>query len=199
MRGLVSALTLGLCALGLAACTETVATAPPAVAPPTHIAARPGVSPQGAPFAVASVAGAPAAFSQRFANELQAAAAARNVAIAPPETARYVARIYLTAFPVEGGAAVAIVSDLFDAQKRRQQRLEDAILVKGSSADPWSLVDDKTLAAAAGRSAENIAAFLTNTPEAIAGAPRPVPPTPPARTAGADTLPASALGYAPLR
>jgi hypothetical protein len=202
-RWLACALVLGLCASGLAGCTETIGSAQTNVAPPTQIAARPGVSPRGASFAVASVDGAPTALTQRFSTELQAAAAARNVTISPPESARYLARIYLNAFPVEGGAAVAIVSDVFDSARRRQQRVEDAIIVKGAAADPWSLVDERSLAAAAGRSAETIAAFLTNTPEAIAaaGAPRPAGAAPLGGTPVADAggLPASALGYAPLR
>ena len=49
----------------------------------------------------------------------------------PPAKARYLVRGYLTASPIEGGAEVDVVWDVFTPDKKRAQRLSDAIAVKG--------------------------------------------------------------------
>ena len=87
---------------------------------------------------------------------------------------------------------------MFDGQKRRLQRLEDALILKGSAQDPWALVDDRALTAIAGRSAQDMAALLTNTPEAIAsGAVARATPAGPFPAAAAP--PARALSYTAVR
>ena len=191
-RQLAGAFILAGLAAGLSGCNETVgALQPDTRAPQPRIQARPGVSPRGATLAVASVDGPPLAIAQRFDQQLQTAAASRDVVLTDPPTARYLARGYVNAYPVEGGAAIAVVWDVFDGQKRRLQRIEDGVLVKGAAADSWGLVDDKTLAAISGRSAEDLAAFLTNTPEAIAAGAvaraTPTGPFPPIAPATAGT------------
>ena len=143
------------------------ATAPVANA---RIAPRPGVSPRGAPVAIAQLEGAPDELLQRFGRETNAAAAARDVVNVEPGAAAYLARGYLAAYPAEGGTIVVCILDLYDKGRRRVQRLEDFIVVKGAAANPWAVVDAGALAALAGRTAGSLAAALTNTPEAIAGA-----------------------------
>ena len=86
-------------------------------------------------------------------------------------SARYVVRGYLGVRPSQTGGEIGYVWDVFDAGHHRAQRVEDRIALDGASPDLWTRVDDKVLQALAQRSADDIAAFLTNTPEAIAAAP----------------------------
>ena len=69
----------------------------------------------------------------------------------------------------QGATRLAYVWDLYDRRGRRVRRLTDEAGVQ-ASADPWEAVDDKSLSLFADRGAEELAAFLTNTPEAIAAA-----------------------------
>ncbi len=181
-------------AAGLAGCEQTGSLQPAADARIQRIAARPGVSPAGAPVSLVSIEGAPSAVIQSVSQQIFGAASAREVILVDARQAKYFAKLYLAAYPVEGGAAIAFVWDVFDGQKRRQQRIEDALVLKGSSADPWGLVDQAAATQIAARSAEDLAAWLTNTPEAIAGSAV-------ARAAPATPFPAPAqgraLGYAP--
>lgn len=161
-----------LLAFGLAGCVETMpqmqANAP---AGATRIAARPGVSPAGATVAFVNLGGAPAQVGNRFAASMSNALGARNISSEEPGKAHYLIRGNMTAYSAEGGGtAVGYVWDIYDAKRRRLQRLEDEIVVKATAADPWSAVDDAALASIAGRSADEIAAFLTNMPEAVAAA-----------------------------
>ena len=74
----------------------------------------------------------------------------------------------------EDGAAVEYVWDVFNKDKQRTQRVNDVLEVKGEGADPWRIVGEAALASVAAKSADDLAAFLSNTPEAVAGASAPV-------------------------
>ncbi len=104
-------------------------------------------------------------FKQRFVQ----AAAARDVAIVSSETAQYRLRAYLTATPAQGATRLTYVLDVFDRQGRRAQRLTDEAGVR-PGADPWQALDEGAIGLFADRGAEDLAAFLSNTPEAIAAA-----------------------------
>ena len=75
-------------------------------------------------------------------------------------------RGYVTASLIEGGAEVDIVWDVFTPDKKRTQRLSDAIAVKGSGDDAWAMIDDSALNGVTAKCAEDLAAYLSNTPEA---------------------------------
>lgn len=154
-------------AAGLSGCMDTSSRfAATSSAAPAKGAARPGISPRGAPLAIASLEGAPTTLAQRFGDKIRSAAAARDVVVTDAGNAKYLARGYLSATRAADGADVSYVWDIFDSRRQRIQRVEDAIALKGSVADPWSLVDDKALSDLAALSAEDLAAVLTNTPEA---------------------------------
>ena len=121
----------------------------------------------GATVAIASVDGAPADLSARLRQSLDEAAAARRIALAAPAKAQYLVRGYLTASLIEGGAEVDIVWDVFTPDKKRTQRLSDAIAVKGSGDDAWAMIDDSALNSVAAKCADDLAAYLSNTPEAL--------------------------------
>jgi hypothetical protein len=133
-------------------------------------APRPGVSPRGAPVALTSFEGAPEATLARFRPVFARAAESRDIGSAGEPDAAYRLRFYLTAYAgAEGTTRFAYVFDVFDRNGRRARRLTDEIAVRGDG-DPWTLLDDRALAEVAARGADALAAFLSDTPEAIAAA-----------------------------
>jgi len=159
-------------ALLLCGCLDTTVekgASPVAAAPHLRISARPGVSPHGASLAFATLDGPPEAVSQRFREQFDKAAQSRDVSLAEREAAQYRLRGYLTASPTQGGTRLAYVLDVYDRQGRRVQRLTDETGLK-LEANPWDALDERSLAAFADQGAEDVAAFLSNTPEALAAA-----------------------------
>jgi hypothetical protein len=170
-RRLIACAVLAGIGASLAGCVETLtevdARAPAA---PGRMAARQGVSPRAATVAFASFEGAPASVVPTFTRLLAAEAKTRDITVVDVASAKYFVRGYLGAYAAEGGATIGYVWDVFDAQKVRVQRLEDQIMVKGTAADPWSLADERVLTSLAAKSADDLAALLTNMPEAVASA-----------------------------
>jgi hypothetical protein len=128
-------------------------------------------SPRDATVAFASLEGAPPALSSRFTALVAKDAADREITMTDPKAARYLVRAYLSASPIETGTELAYVYDLFDGEHRRIARVNDVLTVPGSAPDAWALLDDKTMASLAGRSADDLAVALADTPEAQAGHP----------------------------
>lgn len=137
--------------------------------PQSRLVARPGVSPRGASVALTSVDGASEATAAQFKQYFSAAAEARDIVFAPPDAAQYRIRGYVTAAPAPGGARVSYVWDVFDRNGRRAQRIADELHAPAGG-ESQEAREDRTLAELARRSAEDIASFLSNTPEAIAAA-----------------------------
>lgn len=163
----------------------------------TRIAMRPGVRPSSVTVAFKSLDGAPVEVTSRFVTAMSAALASRDIVTADSGSANFVVLGHMSAYPAEGGVAVAWVWDVFDQKRVRRQRMDDSITVRGSAGNPWASVDEQVLNSIAGLTAENLAGFLTNSPEAVAAsgaaagaavaqAPRPA------------ALPARAQGFAPL-
>lgn len=198
------ALAAGLLALALGGCVDTLpqiqasSQAVATDASAARLTARPGVSPSAATVAFVNLGGAPAGVAQKFVAAMSEALGARAITSQPQDKAHYLIRGHMSAFAVEGGTALAYVWDIYDNKRRRLQRIEDEIVVKASAADPWLAADDRSLASLAGRSADEIAAFLTHTPEAVAagGAPASTAATAirSAQRAGPGAAP---LAYAP--
>jgi hypothetical protein len=161
-------LLLGCMTLG--GCVDVAGDPPSADAPGPEFVRRDDANMAGAALAIASVEGAPANLSAQFSQSLADAAAARNITVAEPAKARYLARGYLTASLIEGGAEVDFVWDMFTSDKQRVQRLSDAIAVKGSGDDAWAMVSDAALDSIAAKCADDLAAYLSNTPEAAPAA-----------------------------
>lgn len=160
-------------ALALAGCVDTAAELgapqPSASAQRARPAARPGVSPRGASVALTSLEGAPDEVASRFSQIFGRTAESRDIASAAPAEADYRVRGYLSAYPGEATTRLAYVWDIFERNGRRAQRVTDEVAVQGGG-DPWANLDDKALTDVAARSADDLAAFLSNTPEAIAAA-----------------------------
>jgi hypothetical protein len=137
-----------------------------------RLVARPGVSPRGASVVIAGVEGAPAEIASRFSQIFTRVADSRDIATASLPDADYRVRGYLSAYAGDDGKTrYSYVWDVFDRNGRRAQRLMDEVAKRGEG-DPWSNVDDKTLTDVATRGADDLAAFLSNTTEAIAAAGR---------------------------
>jgi len=174
-------------ALGACVAVETAAEIAPDAAASRQFALREGANLAQASVAVVSVEGAPPAIGADFEGRLDAAARSRDIAVVDGAKARYLVRGYLSASPTDDGAEIEYVWDVFTAGKQRVQRLNDVIEVKGAGDDPWALAGEAVLASVAARSADDLAAFLSNTPEA---APAAAAAEPPAETA---------LGYAQIK
>jgi hypothetical protein len=180
---LLIALTAPL-ALGACVAVETTADLAPDAAASRQFALREGANLAQASLAIVSVQGATAAIDADFARRLDGAARLRDIALVDAAKARYLVRGYLSASPTEDGTEIEYVWDVFTADKQRVQRLNDVVEVKGAGADPWAAGGEAVLASVAAKSADDLAAFLSNTPEAA----------PLAASAPASTP--TALGYA---
>jgi len=170
--------------LALCACVDTTADLAPDPDAPHQIVRRDGANLAGASVAIVSVQGAPSGVAAGFIDQLKRDAQARDIVLVDPAKAHYLVRGYLSASMDEDGASIDYVWDVFTADKRRAQRINDAILVKGEGDDPWALAGAGALTSVAAKSADDLAAYLSYTPEA----------TPLAAAAPANAL---ALSYAP--
>ena len=156
--------------LTLAGCVDVAGDATPKADTRPQFVRRDDASMAGATVAIVSVEGAPAELSARFTQDLSEAAAARQIAVAPAAKARYLVRGYLTAAPAQDGATVDVVWDVFTPDKKRAQRLSDSFAIRGSGDDPWTMIDGDALDSVAARCADDLAAYLSNTPEAAPSA-----------------------------
>ena len=155
-------------AIALSGCVETAGDVT-ASAGGQEFVRRPDASMAGATMAIMSVQGAPPELTAEFDQSLGQAAAARQIAVAPPTSARYLVRGYLSASLVQDGAAIDFVWDVFTPDKQRAQRLSDTLMVRGSGDDPWAMVNAAAVDSIAAKCADDLAAYLSNTPEAAPG------------------------------
>ena len=183
---LLVALTAPL-ALGACVAVETTAELAPDAASSNQFALRAGANLAQASVAIVSVQGAPPAIAADFSRRLDGAARSRQLAVVDAGKARYLVRGYLSASPTEDGAEIEYVWDVFAADKQRVQRLNDVVEVKGAGDDPWALAGEAVLTSVAAKSADDLAAFLSNTPEAAPAA------------AAAEPSAETALGYAAIK
>ena len=152
--------------LALCGCVDAASEMSPQIATRPPLERREGVSLAGATVGIVSIEGAPDEVSSSFTDSLKREAAARDVAIVDAKKARYLVRGYLSAAATKDGAAVEYVWDVFGPDRARAQRLNDAISVKGTGDDPWTIAGGKALDSVAAKSADDLAAFLSHTPEA---------------------------------
>ncbi|HEY1944221.1 MAG TPA: hypothetical protein VGH40_19070 [Roseiarcus sp.] len=185
----------GLCliaaTLALGGCVDNAADLTPTPEAHQQFTRREGVSIAKASVAIISVDGAPASVAAQFRSTLETEARARDIAIVPVSKARYLVRGYLSADATSEGVSIEYVWDVFTKDKQRAQRLNDVIAVPGTGDDPWA--SGAALTSVAAKSADDLAAYLSNTPEAVAVA------APQQATAQSKAVPAPAaapLAYA---
>jgi hypothetical protein len=182
--------------LGLAACVEAAndAAANGAAAPTLahrQIERREGVSLASAAVAIVSGQGAPEAVTASFLQDLASEAKAREIVVVEPRKARYLVRGYLSATVTADGATLEYVWDVFGPDKQRAQRLNDVISVKGAGDDAWAIADEAALTSVAAKSADDLAAFLSNTADAK--------PIPAVARASEPAAAATAMGYTAIQ
>jgi hypothetical protein len=180
-------------AFPLSGCVEMAADLAPKTQAHAQFVRRTDVSLAGASVAFVSVEGPPAAISGNFSQILTREAVARDIVIADERKAHYLVRGYLSAYATADGAAIEYVWDVFNNDKQRAQRVNDVLEVKGEGADPWRIVGEAALASVAAKSADDLAAFLSNTPEAVAAVTAPVAPGQPLAVSEGKPL-----SYAPV-
>ena len=162
---LIAAVGCGSALLG--GCVEQAAEVSPSAAlPRPPLERRDGVSLAAATVSIVSVDGAPGDYGSRFTSALEAAARQRDIVLTDAKGARYLVRGYLSASPLKDGAEVEYVWDVFGPDKLRELRLNDVITVKGQGDDPWAVAGEAALDSVAAKSADDLSAFLSNTPEA---------------------------------
>jgi hypothetical protein len=165
-RRLFGVAVVALGCLGLASCMEAASDAAPETAlAQAPIAKRDGVSLASATVAIVSLQGAPAAASDDFRQSLGRAFTTHEIVATDVKKARYLLRVYLSATPADGGANLEYVVDVYDSHRQRAARLDDGLGVNGSG-DAWSLMSSSVIESVAGKCADDIGAFLSNTPEA---------------------------------
>lgn len=169
LKAVASGLLFLLAAVALSGCVESAGDIAPGAGSEQFVR-RQDASMAAATMAIMSVDGAPAELAAEFNQSLDRAAAQQQIATAPPTSARYLVRGYLSASLVQDGAEVDFVWDVFTPDKKRAQRLSDAIIVWGSGDDPWAMVSQAALDSIAAKCADDLAAYLSNTPEAAPGA-----------------------------
>jgi hypothetical protein len=155
-----------LAALAASGCAETTSDVTPGVEGSQQFVRRPDASMAGATMSIVSIEGAPSELEARFDHSLDEAAVQRQIALAPPTSARYLARGYLSAALAQDGATVDFVWDIFTPDKQRAQRLSDSIVVRGSGDDPWAMITEAALDSMVAKCADDLAAYLSNTREA---------------------------------
>ena len=193
-------------AASLGACVETL---PQPVAETkaqvqNSITPRPGVSPSGASIAFAGLAGAPDNVRKLLGDAMTAEVRARKLTLGRVEDGNYVIRGSASAFVTGKSTQIIYVWDIYGADKQFKHRLQDSVTVKKVVENGWSLVNEKVAGAIAARSVREISAYLTHTPEAIAGSKTTAVPV---ATAGGEgpivqtsaSLGAGTLSYSRLR
>ena len=176
-RGRASQFVKRLLAVGVAAtlagCVEAVgdldgsAPAQPQTEAAAQAPALKAGSPRAASAAFTRIEGAPGPVLAAFIQKLAVETRSRDINSVQPEAAKYIVHGYLSATKTSGGAVIGYVWDVFDSRQRRIQRVEDQITAPGAAADPWSLANDRVLGSLAAKSAADLAALLSQTPEAL--------------------------------
>ncbi|MGE3644225.1 MAG: hypothetical protein AB7F96_10260 [Beijerinckiaceae bacterium] len=129
----------------LSGCLETVSQPQARVeaAQQFSIAPRAGVSPGGATIAFLPLKAAPEAFRRQLGDAMTAEVARNRMRLAAPASANYLIQGHILPFPAEKATPVAIIWDIYGADRRHRYRVEDRLVIPGVSPDGWSLLGEK--------------------------------------------------------
>lgn len=146
--------------IGLVACQET-----------TGGPIGPMVSAPGVPIALDAIEGVPEGLSGKVNDAVLNQAMQRRIElVSTTDPARYHLKGYFTATPTEGGSTeVTLVWDVFDASRKRAQRVTSTASAPGQSADPWDRVGDPQIMKVTSQSMNEIASFISAGGSAAAG------------------------------
>eukprot|EP01037_Dinobryon_pediforme_P013647 gene13647-13763_t len=155
--------------LGLAGCVDTAGKT--ALAPSASdvenekIERLAGANMAAAPLFLLSLDGAPPAATTVLVADLQKEAAARQIALSDMKSAKYLARGYFSVVGEGETTRFLYVWDVADVARHETHRLTDAVLVKGTAPNLWSVFSADIAAELAAKGADDLAALLSNMPE----------------------------------
>lgn len=157
----------GLIALSLAAC-ETSSSPSGAVIGSNLTTPQPAKS---KPIAFAPVIGAPAKVSSKMNELLVASAGQKNIPVVAPKEAEYTVRGYLVAAADAKGTKLSYIWDITDKGGKRAKRIQGDELIEGKKGgDPWALVDEPAMQRVAGKTADELIAWMPTTGAPVATA-----------------------------
>jgi hypothetical protein len=116
-----------------------------------------------AKFAFIQINGAPATHRMAFEKAIQKEASVRklNVVQANDPAATYTVKGYLSAIGDNSGTLLVYVWDVTDATGKRLHRVSGQEPGSGSSSDPWSGITDDAVQIAAGRTIDDLIAWIS--------------------------------------
>lgn len=117
----------------------------------------------GVPVALETIEGAPQEFTGKLSDAVVNQASRRRIdLVSDSSPAAYHLKGYVAAFPTEdGNTAVAVVWDVFDASRKRAQRLTTSTIARGQGGDPWGQVAEPQITQVASQSMNELAGFLS--------------------------------------
>jgi hypothetical protein len=120
------------------------------------------VTAPGVPVAVETIEGGTPEIQAKVQDEVVSQASARRIElVSGADQPRYRLRGYVSAYATDDGdTALAIVWDVFDASKKRAQRVSTTAVAKGQADDPWTRIGTTQIAKAASQSMDGVASFL---------------------------------------
>ncbi len=139
---------------------------PNAAVEAVKLVAVPNTNVAAAPLSIERLEGLSPEQTGAFVAELQKQAGVRQVSFADGKKAKYLAQGYFSAFSVGPATRFIYVWDIFDAAQHLRQRVSDAVIVQGVSREPMALLSVEVSNTLAAKSAEDLAAVLSNMPEA---------------------------------
>lgn len=146
----------GLIALSLAACETSSSNSAAPVSTPL---AAPQAKAK--PIAFAPVIGAPAKVSSKMNELLIASAGQKNIPVVGSKEADYTVRGYLVAAADAKGTKLSYIWDITDKGGKRAKRIQGDELIEGKKGgDPWALVDEAVMQRVAGKTADDLIAWI---------------------------------------
>jgi hypothetical protein len=163
-------LTLATLATALAGCSPMRVPMPKMGEGPPNVgvkqAIRMGPAPikgNDAKFAFVQITGAPATQRMAFEKALQKEALLRKLNIVQPNDpgATYAVKGYLSAIGDRGGTLLVYVWDVTDMTGKRLHRVSGQEPGSGSANDPWQGIRDESVTTAAGRTIDDLVAWIS--------------------------------------
>lgn len=115
-------------------------------------------------IAFAPLTGPPQKIADALAVEVARGATSRGIALAnfQDATANYTMKGYLSAVAEDDGTLVVYVWDVLSPDLKRVHRIAGKIMIERKASDPWSAVDDKTLALVSQETLDKLTSWLAS-------------------------------------
>jgi hypothetical protein len=157
---------MALCAFTMSACVEDASEMTAVEGAHDALVANQDAAIGKATIAFAGGDGVASAPQETFLADLNQQAAARGIVIVDAKSAKYLVQTYLDGARTESGAQYSYVLEVFTSDHRRARRLDAAVALSNTGDDIWGQNADKVLQQLAKTGADDLYAFLSNSPEA---------------------------------